>query len=226
MTVSMDSTVGDLVVDRPSRSRVFAELGIDFCCGGKKTLAQVCAEKGLEPAALVERLQAQRELEPPSQWADAPLFELTRHVVDTHHVFTRNELDRLGPMISKVARVHGDKHPYMVALVSVFDAFAQELADHMMKEERVLFPAIEALESGRPGMNPAMPIRMMNGEHESCGADLARMRALTHDFTLPPGGCNTFRAVLSGLEELEADLFEHIHLESNILFPRALRLLG
>ena len=164
--------------------------------------------------------------EPPSEWADAPLVALTAHLVDQHHAFTRAELGRLGPMLAKVARVHGERHPFMIEVAAVFGDFASELSLHMAKEERALFPAIVALERGEHGMNVGMPIRVMNAEHEVAGAQIARMRALTNGFVTPEGGCNTFRAALAGLEELEADLHQHVHLESNILFPRALRLLG
>ncbi len=223
--VSIETTVGDLVVDQPSRSRVFSKLGIDFCCGGKKTLAQACREKSLEPDAVLALLETAPPA-PRSEWAEAPLVALTRHIVTTHHDPTRTELARLAQMLDKVARVHGEKHPFMVEVASVFHGLADDLSLHMQKEERVLFPAIADLERGARALDVAMPIRVMNGEHDQAGADFARMRALTSGYVTPEGGCNTFRASLSGLEELEADLHEHVHLESNVLFPRALRLLA
>lgn len=223
--VSLNATVGELVVEQPSRSRVFSKLGIDFCCGGAKTLAQACREKALEPETVLGLL-VNAPPAPRSEWADAPLVRLTDHIVRVHHEPTRAELARLTQMIDKVARVHGKNHPFMVEVASVFHGFADELLAHMLKEERVLFPAIAALESGAEGVNVTMPIRVMNGEHDSAGDALKKMRALTSGFVTPEGGCNTFRASLAGLEELEADLHEHVHLESNVLFPRALQLVA
>jgi regulator of cell morphogenesis and NO signaling len=163
--VSLDATVGDLVVEQPSRSRVFSKLGIDFCCGGKKTLAQVCREKSLEPDTVLSLLVTAPPA-PRSEWAEAPLASLTEHIVRTHHDHTRAELGRLSQMLDKVARVHGDNHPFMIEVASVFHGFADDLLAHMVKEERVLFPAIAALASGAGGVNVTTPIRVMNGEHD------------------------------------------------------------
>lgn len=223
---SAEQTVGEIVVDRPSTSRVFQKLGIDFCCGGKKTVAEACRDKSLDPGEVLALLGDEGKPEPRSPWAEASLDALTTHLVDAHHRFTRDEIQRLGPMLNKVARVHGERHPYMIEVASTFDAFARDMLLHMTKEERVLFPAIRALDGGGRAMNVAMPIRAMNAEHEIAGAQFARLRELTGGFVTPPDGCNTFRASLAGLEELEADLFQHVHLESNVLFPRALSLLG
>lgn len=220
--ITMESTVGALVVDRPSRSRVFSKLGIDYCCGGKLTLAEACEQKRLSPNDVVALLEADAAPEPRSEWAEAPLPALTVHLVDRHHVFTRGEIARLLPMLDKVARVHGERHPYMIEVASVFRRFSDEMLVHMLKEERVLFPAIVALSKGEPAMSVSMPIQMMNTEHEAAGADFEELRELTHGFVTPKGGCNTFRAALDGLEQLEADLHQHVHLESNVLFPRAL----
>lgn len=224
MSDTLESTVGDLVVERPSRSRVFSKLGIDFCCGGKKTLRQACREHALEPSTVLSLLEEETSPEPRSTWADAPLSLLVTHIVDRHHVFTRSEVERLRGMLDKVARVHGENHPYMIEVATIFRRFGDEMVAHMAKEERALFPAIVSLESHAPALDLSMPIRVMTAEHETAGADLETMRRLTKDYTPPEGACNTFRAALAGLAELEADLHEHVHLESNVLFPRALKL--
>lgn len=222
-TIDMSSTVGDLVTAQPGSSRVFMKHGIDFCCGGKRTLGDACRDLGLDPARVVAELAAM-PAEPRDDLADAPLSELCDYIEKTHHDTARAELDRVGALLEKVARVHGAKHPSMVELASVFAGFAQELSSHMQKEERVLFPAIRALARGRVAGHLRAPISVMQHEHVDAGDALKRMRALGYDYAPPEGACNTFRAALGGLADIEADLLRHVHLENNILFPRALSL--
>ncbi len=218
--ISGHETVGQLVVERPEASRVFGKLGIDFCCGGKRPIAEVCRDRGLaldEVLALLEQRCRGRR----GAAGRTPLTELVSHIVERHHTFTRAELDRLGPMLDKVARVHGERHPEMVEVAALFRAFSADLMLHMRKEEAVLFPAIGQLEAGRE-VALATPIACMRSEHEVACSELARMRALTSGFSAPSGVCNTFRAALAGLAELEADLHQHVHLENNVLFERVL----
>lgn len=218
-TSSVGPTVGDLVTERPSRSRVFSKLGIDFCCGGGRTLEEVCSARGLD----VADVQAMLDREPPApdhvDWRTEPLGALVDYIETTHHVFTRTELPRLDEMLAKVARVHGARHPYMVEVAASFSRFASELLAHLDKEERVLFPAIRERGAGR-AMPLDRPIAVMMREHDDAGATLSWMREQTGGFVPPEGACNTFRAALAGLEELERDLHEHVHLENNVLFPR------
>ncbi len=224
-TPSIESTVGDLVVDKPGRSRIFAKLGIDFCCGGKVTLAGACRERNLDPEVVLAQLDAEVGPEARSEWAEAPLAALCDHVEATHHAFTKTELPRILEMLEKVARVHVERHPEMVEVARAFAPFVGDLLLHMSKEERVLFPAIRSLASGLAGgLDPSAPIRVMMREHDEAGEVLRRVRELTHGFVVPDDACNTFRAALAGLEELEADLHEHVHLENNLMFPRALAL--
>jgi regulator of cell morphogenesis and NO signaling len=218
---SLQSRVGDLVVERPSRSRVFGALGIDFCCGGEKTLAEACRERNLDGDAVLARLDEAPAPDSQPSWADARLGALCDHLERKHHALTRAEIPRLQGLVDKVARVHGGRHPEMVEVEKIFSAFGEEMLEHMAKEERVLFPAIRGLEAGVK-RDVSMPIRVMMREHEGAGAAMARMRELTGGFAPPTDGCNTFRAALAGLAELEADLHEHVHLENNLLFPRAL----
>lgn len=222
-TIDIRTTVGDLVTAQPSSSRVFMKHGIDFCCGGKRTLGEACRERGLDPAGVVAELSAIPP-EPRNDLADAPLAEVCDYIEQRHHEPARAELERVGALVEKVARVHGAKHPSMVELASVFADFAQELRSHMQKEERVLFPAIRALAAGRPFGHLRAPISVMEHEHVDAGETLTRMRELGYGYDPPDGACNTFRAALSGLADIESDLFRHVHLENNILFPRALAL--
>lgn len=220
-SASLESRVGDLVLERPSRSRVFAALGIDFCCGGKKTLAQACSERDLDHDAVLAQLDEAPAPDSQPSWAEARLGALCDHLVSGHHAFTRTEIPRLQGLFDKVARVHGGPHPEMVEVAKIFSLFGEELLQHMAKEERMLFPAIRGLEAG-VRRDVSMPIRVMMCEHDGAAAAMARMKKLTGGFSPPADGCNTFRAALAGLAELEADLHEHVHLENNLLFPRAL----
>jgi len=221
-------TVGELVAERPGRSRVFEELGIDYCCGGKLTLAEACARKGLDADEVGRRLTAPGFAEPETDWRDAPLATLCDHIVKTHHGYLRRELPRLHGLLTKLARVHGGRHPELHAALAVFGPFADDLTAHMAKEERVLFPLIAGLESGGVPRTPFVlrPIAVMEAEHDEAGRALAEMRQLTGGYAVPVDGCGTYRAALAGLAELEADMHAHVHLENSVLFPRAARLVA
>lgn len=227
-TSLLESSVGQLVTENPSRSRVFQKYQIDFCCGGKRRLADVCQEHGLDATTVVNELLAESETLAPGEanGKDMGLTELCDHIERTHHQFLKNELPRLGMMAGRVASVHGANHPWTVTLAQVFSSFAAEMGAHMMKEEQVLFPQIRLLAKGEKTAlsSIAQPVSMMEHEHDNAGADLVKMRSLSSGFTPPAGACNTFRALLQGLAELETDTHHHVHLENNILFPRSLEL--
>lgn len=233
MSISMETTIGQLVIERPNRSRVFQALGIDFCCGGKKPLAQACIEKGLDPQTVRRLLES--DLDGPAtsdgkDWSKATLTELSNHIEQTHHNYLKRELPRLRMMVRKVAAVHGSHSPWLLDLQSTFEGFANEMEQHTMKEEQVLFPLIRGLEGGPSGPNGRYaggvlgPIQVMEAEHEQAGAALAKMRKISNDYVPPMEACNTFRATLAGLEELEAETHRHVHKENSILFPRAAEL--
>lgn len=230
-TMNLNATVGELVTERPSRARVFEKHGIDYCCGGKMPLTEACGHRGVS-VDLVARELAEADAAPSGEerdWAAAALTELADHIEQTHHAYLRRELPRLTQLVSKVASVHGERHPEMREALRVFMGLRSELESHMLKEEQVLFPMIRGLEQADGPMtfhcgSINNPIRMMEFEHDNAGDALARLRELTSDYTPPADGCNTFRATLSGLAELEQDLHQHIHKENNILFPRAARL--
>ena len=234
MNITPETQVAEIATQNPATIRVFQQFGIDFCCGGKRPLGEVCAEKqmtfGVLRSALESVGQPSGELPP----ADTKMTELIRFIVDKYHADLRTELPRLGQMAAKVLDVHGMKHPEVLpALAATFRGLREELESHMMKEERVLFPYIAQLEAmeaaGRslpasPFGSIQAPIGMMEHEHESAGQALARLRELTGGYVPPEGACNTFRGLYHGLSELETALHEHIHLENNVLFPRAARL--
>ncbi|MFA9478741.1 iron-sulfur cluster repair di-iron protein [Phycisphaerales bacterium AB-hyl4] len=227
--IDINTTIGQLVADRPSRSRLFESLGIDYCCGGKQPLADACQKHGLDANTVAKLLSATEQQvgrETSRDWTQAPLTELADHIEQTHHAYLRRELPRLTAMVDKVANVHGQSYGWLISLRNVFNGFVPELNAHMLKEERVLFPMIRQLEAGEADAanhcgGLSNPIRMMEHEHDQAGDALAKMRELTADFTPPEGACNTFRAMLDGLAELEHDMHLHVHKENSILFPRA-----
>jgi regulator of cell morphogenesis and NO signaling len=235
MNITPDTRIAEIASQNPATIRIFQRFGIDFCCGGKRPLGEVCAEKQMtfgELRSALEETGATTAMEIPA--ADAPLAELVRFIVGKYHADLRTELPRLGQMTAKVLDVHGEKHPDVLpALAATFRGLREELESHMMKEERILFPYVERLEAlaaagqgiaASPFGSIQAPIGMMEHEHESAGQALARLRELTNGYVPPEGACNTFRGLYHGLAELEKALHEHIHLENNVLFPRAARL--
>ncbi len=219
-----DRTVGEIVSENPSQARVFQSFGIDFCCQGGRTLREACTLKGIALESVTEQLEAANAAPtaPEDNPALLPPAELIEHIVDKHHAYLRAELPRIHAMAERVAKVHGGHTPSLVEVFQVFCEMAEELDGHMMKEERILFPAIKALSTGNSVMPLDGPVACMLQEHDDAGAALARMRELTNDFTPPAEACNTYRALFAGLAELEEDLHRHIHLENAVLFPQAL----
>jgi regulator of cell morphogenesis and NO signaling len=229
-TPLLERTVGELVAERPGRSRVFQAFNIDFCCQGGRSLREACQRKSIAPGAVVEQLQAElaakgavvacnpTDLSPP---------ELIAYIVETHHAFLRRELPRLHAMAERVAQVHGGHTPALVEMFHVFVGMENELTLHMSKEEQVLFPTVVEMNRGEPlpGILDG-PIQCMIHEHEEVGTALARLRELSHGFRPPPDACNTYRALFAGLRELEEDVHRHIHLENAVLFPAALTMAG
>lgn len=230
-TLSPQTPLGQLVAQRPARSRILDQLQIDYCCGGKQSLAQACTAKGLDPDTVLHMLHAfdaaHRTPEPETDWTRASLTELADHIEQTHHEYLRRELPRLQAMVRKVTAVHGPNHPSLLELEGVFAAFVGELESHTMKEEQLVFPMIRQIDAGElPAANHCggsleEPIRAMESEHDDAGQALARINHLTNGYTPPDGACNTFVATLDALRELEADMHRHVHKENHILFPRA-----
>jgi regulator of cell morphogenesis and NO signaling len=222
-TAVADRTVGELVAERPNRSKIFQGLKIDFCCQGGKTLAEACATKGIAVVAVIEQLEAEQKTQPPNfDPASLTPTELIGHIVATHHDYLRGELPRLHAMAQRVAQVHGEHTPSLVEVFEVFTGLFHEMDSHMRKEEEILFPMIAALERGEPAPIPLdAPIGRMIEEHQDAGDALARLRILTNDYQPTADACNTYRALFAGLEELETDMHRHVHLENHILFPKA-----
>ncbi len=230
--LSPERTVGQIVVDNPLSARVLERFGIDYCCGGKTPLSEACRRRGLDMTEVVRVLgeeEARAAADPAGiDWRTRSMTQLADHIESTHHAYLRRELPRLAVLIEKVVRAHGQRRPEFLSLRHMFEGFCAEINQHMMKEERILFPMIRMLEM--PGCTRLAtahcggidnPIRMMEHEHDSAGRALADMRRLCCDYVPPPEACNTWRALYAGLADLESDMHQHVHKENNILFPAA-----
>jgi len=236
MTAIAEKTVRELALESSSATRVFEKLGIDYCCGGDKPFDEACRAAGLSVEQVQAALDAAWQQAAPSaekSWQVEPLTDLIAHIKATHHVFVRQEIARLTPLLEKVCSVHGEKHPELFQIRRVFADLAQELTSHLMKEEMVLFPFIERMEEAvfahEPVVPPpfgtvANPVSMMEHEHDNAGIALKVMRKASNGYTAPEGACASYQALYTALAEFEGDLHQHIHLENNILFPRALKM--
>lgn len=221
MSIDRDENVGQIAAEEPLATRVFERHGIDYCCGGGIPLHEACEQNGLDPNAVREEIRAEVERSGAAEerWDEAPLADLVTHILAAYHQPLYEELPQLEAMARKVADVHRDKAPEMLSeLLSVYLGLKAELEQHMAKEEQILFPMIQR---GQGSMAEG-PVFVMQGEHEEAAKALRRLRSLTNAYTVPEEACNTWRALWHRLEALEESLHQHIHLENNILFPRAL----
>lgn len=230
MMSASERTVGEWVTERPSRSRVFERLGIDYCCGGRQALGAACAKAGHNLNDVLEALHeadACPSREEDIDWSQGKMGDLIDHIVSTHHAYLRSELPRLDQMGARVVAAHGDRHPEVVACHDVFTSLRAELESHMDKEEEILFPMIERIGQAESVAQVQCAgiesqIATLEDEHDSAAQALSKLRALTQGYEPPSDACNTFRAWLDGLREVEADMHLHVHKENNILFPAAI----
>jgi regulator of cell morphogenesis and NO signaling len=226
------TTVRDIAVAIPASVRVFEKYSIDFCCKGNRPLDAACQEAGVSAAAVLEEVREAGQTAPAASvdWSKAPARELIGHIVSRHHGYLQAELPPIEARLEKVVANHSAANPWLNEVRDVFLGLRDELLSHLRKEETILFPYIEAMESGRPAHacfpTVAAPIRMMFFEHDNAGAALAELRRLSDGYSAPETGCPGFRALMHDLAALEADLHQHIHLENNILFPRAIEMEG
>jgi regulator of cell morphogenesis and NO signaling len=233
MNINVATTVRDLAVTVPGATRVFEQLGIDYCCGGNRTLADACTKAKVSLEDVMASLaQAERQPDEVSIWTTAAMTTLIQHIVETHHTFTKQELPRLEKLLHKVCAVHGEQHPELLQLKTAFLSLKEELEPHLLKEEQVLFPYITKLEAALTNHAPLPlscfgtvqnPVRMMTLEHEAAGELLQEMRAVTHEYAVPAEACMSYQTLYQALAEFEADLHQHIHLENNLLFPQAMQ---
>ena len=212
-------TLADLAITSPGATRVFLAHGLDFCCGGRRPLTEACAEKGLDAETILRAIAvADQDGGDLTRWANRPLVELVTFIVDHYHARLRTEIPELILLADKVEQVHADKASCPRGLAAHLRTMHVAVLDHLAKEEGVLFPLIRA---GRV-RGAGGPVHAMEQEHEDHGRSLARLREITAELTAPPEACPTWRALYLRLGHLADELMEHIHLENNVLFPRAL----
>ncbi len=234
-TTTKTMTIREIALEQPSSIRVFEHYGIDYCCGGHKPLTEACIAGKLEIDVVIAALEAAAKIAAPvsHDWSRASLESLSGHIVSTHHAYVKRELPRLAELALKVVDRHGATTPELPVIQRTLARLAEELSQHLAKEEAILFPYIVELEravaagSAKPHGcfgTVANPIAMMTREHDAAGALIAEIRNLSHNFAIPADACPSYHAFYDGLKDFEQDLHEHIHLENNILFPRAIDL--
>jgi regulator of cell morphogenesis and NO signaling len=228
-------TIGQIVADNFRTAAVFQKHGIDFCCRGNRTIDEACAEKTIDPETVLNDLAAidtSADDTTPRFASWEPDF-LIDYIVNNHHRYVRQMLPVLRVHTRKVAAVHGERHPELLRIADAFESVAAELEMHMHKEEQILFPYIRTMVvAQRAGMTPPPPpfgsvrnpIAMMEMEHQSAGDEMELIRTLTGNYTPPEDACTTYRVTFQELHDFERDLHRHVHLENNILFPKALEL--
>lgn len=226
MTITERTAVGELAATIPESVRVFQRHGLDFCCGGQKSLAALCEEAGLSFDAIAQEIEAEPRTAgaPARDWAAVPLGGVIDHIIATYHDPLRRDLPELQILAETVLRAHGSKSPVFARVQQIVSDLSADLLAHMMKEEVVLFPAIRRVEAGEPSGVPLdAPIGVMQAEHEEAGELLRELRSITGDYRAPAWACATLRALYARLEAFEQAMHVHVHLENNILFPRATR---
>ena len=230
-----DETLGQIAARDLRKASIFKKYGLDFCCGGKKTVKEACLEKGIDVVKVEEELREADRIPSsrPLPYNDWELDFLSDYIVNTHHAYVQKNLPDIRAYAEKVARVHGGRHPELLDLRQIVEQVYHEMSSHMAKEENVLFPYIKKMAAAKKNNQLVggihfgtvqNPVNMMEMEHESVGNELARLRALTNNYALPPDACASYSLLYRLLNEFEDDLHLHVHLENNILFPKAIQL--
>ena len=227
-------SVREVAAQIPESTRLFETLKIDYCCGGNKPLTEACASAGVEVDNVIALLTVlTRKDNDIADFQKLSMTELITHIIETHHVFTKSELDRLEALIEKVIGAHATNHPELSKVGELFRQLSTELKPHMFREEQILFPYIKAIELAASENRPRPfapfgavdnPIRVMTKEHDTAGDILRELRTVTSDYRVPADACISFQTLYQALAEFEKDLHQHIHLENNILFPKAVKL--
>jgi regulator of cell morphogenesis and NO signaling len=230
MNPGRDRTVRALAMENPAATQVFESLGIDYCCGGNNSLEEACRTANLNIDEVLDSLEKACEAAPTIEkdWQIEPIWALINHIKDTHHKYTRQEIDRLGPLFAKVCRVHGKNHPELLEISESFEGLAAELSAHLMKEEMILFPYLTAMEAAATG-NASVPraplgsvqnpISMMEHEHDSAGHALSRMRAASKGYSTPPDACISYQTLYKALAELNPTFISIFIWRTTFYFP-------
>lgn len=235
MNFSNETKVKDIALTNPEARKILEEAGVDYCCGGGKSLHDACMHAAVSAEEILKRLRENSALVRPDEnaWSSAPLADLTRHIREKHHRYVREAITRIKTLLEKVKAKHGENHHEIADVQELFEEVGQEMIMHMQKEEQILFPYIDALErstTGNGSVEPPFfqtvknPIHMMMKEHDAAGDLIKRIRKATGDYAPPADACISYKALYQDLREFEADLHQHVHLENNILFPRAVEM--
>jgi regulator of cell morphogenesis and NO signaling len=233
VTGESEETLGEIAAKDSRRAQVFKKYGLDFCCGGKRTLKEACAEKGLDVTKIEQELQQADKLPAsrPIPYGDWSLDFLAEYIVNTHHHYVRKTLPDIVSYSERVRNVHGNVHPELFRINQLVSEIDAELSGHLMKEEKILFPYIKALSAAKEKTQPLQavhfgsvqsPINMMEMEHELVGKNLDEIKKLSNNYSLPEDACASYSLLYHMLDEFDEDMHLHIHLENNILFPKAL----
>ena len=229
MTELMNQTLSQIVTENYQAAQVFEKYGLDFCCKGKRPLTDACKEKSLPVENVVKDLtQALNSADNQKEFKEMSLTELAEYIVRVHHNYVKQSMPPILMYVLKVATKHGSRFPYMHEVYDLFLEIEEEMTSHMAKEEKILFPRIKLLElnaaqENTPGYISA-PVEVMETEHEHAGDTMEKIRVLTNNYQAPEDACTTFRLALASLQAFESDLHHHVHLENNILFPKAIAL--
>lgn len=225
--MTVNTPLRQIAIERPGCIPTLERLGLDYCCGGAATLREAAAARGLDPEEVLDAIRStlpDASRIDPIDWSSATMTELADHIEQTHHAFVRETLTRVSELLPRVLERHASEHPELHELSLIVAVFADDMHDHMVREERVLFPWLRRLErrteiQGGPPWSVRRPISCMEHDHDEAAEALRAMRRLTNDYQAPEGSCPTFHELYRLLDQLERDTHEHIHKENNILFP-------
>lgn len=235
MNFSNETQVKDIALAAPSARRILEDAGLDYCCGGGKSLAEACLHADVNAEEILQRLrETSQQVDPAErQWVNAPLAELTTHIREKHHRWVREAIPRITMLLAKVHAKHGANHPELTEIQALFAELGREMIMHMQKEEQILFPFIEALERSKNEnreLEPPFfqtvrnPVHAMMKEHDAAGELVRQIRKASGEYVPPEGACASYKGLYENLREFETDLHQHVHLENNILFPRAVEM--
>ena len=225
----LSKTLAQIVNENHRAASVFEKYNLDFCCKGKRSLEIACREKNLESRAIADEIENMQQLNPFNDFNSFSLTQLVEYIVSTHHAYTKKELVQIFAYLQKISSKHGERHAELYRIFEAFAALKEELEMHMRKEELILFPRIEELDnatgqSNELSMSIEAPITVMEDEHQHAGDLMEKIRSYSSNYTPPEDACTTYRLTFAALQALEKDLHQHVHLENNILFPKALKL--
>jgi regulator of cell morphogenesis and NO signaling len=235
MNITTETKIKDVALSNSAARQVLEEAGVDYCCGGGKSLHDACLHAGVTAEEILNRLRENGKNVNPEEasWTAAPLCELTRHIRERHHRYVREAIPRVQNLLEKVAAKHGENHPEIAEVRRLFAEVGREMIMHMQKEEQILFPYIDAVERAANGKGTVEapffqtvknPIHSMMKDHDAAGELVRQIRAASSGYAAPADACTSYKALFQDLKEFEADLHQHVHLENNILFPRAVEM--